>query len=113
MNLQRSMRALFFHSQSICLVGLPVALYNLGFEIVETDYRPDLKGASPKDVDEIRRIIATSWCVDIVVTYDFCPAVSIVCNEAMMPYFSWIYDCPQLELYRLEAEGEYKLYQCF
>ncbi len=41
----------------------------------------------------------TSSSYDLVFTFNYSPAVSILCNERGIPYISIIYDCPQVLLY--------------
>ncbi len=37
--------------------------------------------------------------IDAVVSYDYFPLLSILCEITKIPYMAWIYDCPQYTLY--------------
>ncbi|WP_029232822.1 glycosyltransferase [Butyrivibrio sp. VCB2006] len=53
---------------------------------------------TPEDVDKIYHFI-TNHHIDIVFSFDFCPAISAACEKCSVKYASWIYDAPQEALF--------------
>ncbi|SCY34200.1 glycosyltransferase [Butyrivibrio sp. INlla14] len=53
---------------------------------------------TPEDVDKIYHFI-TDHHIDIVFSFDFCPAISAACEKKNIKYASWIYDAPQEALF--------------
>ena len=73
-------------------------LKRLGFELVIYDkpcqhYTRDLELAS----DMIPFIHAQN--VEAVISFNYFPMLSMICNTCQIPYFSWVYDCPHFTLY--------------
>ena len=73
-------------------------LKKFGFELVIYDkpckhYTRDLELAS----DMIPFIHAQN--VEAVVSFNYFPMLSMICNTCQIPYFSWVYDCPHFTLY--------------
>lgn len=69
-----------------------------GFELVVYDkpckhYTRDLELAS----DMIPYIHAHN--VEAVISFNYFPMLSMICNTCQIPYFSWVYDCPHFTLY--------------
>ncbi len=92
------LRILFLHSNMIVLVGLACSLTELGHNVVMGAYQPALDAYSEKDVESVEELLEEGH-YDLVVTYDFSPGVSDACNNMGVKYYSWIYDCPLLQLY--------------
>lgn len=73
-------------------------LKKFGFELVIYDkpckhYTRDLELAS----DMIPYIHAHN--VEAVISFNYFPMLSMICNTCQIPYFSWVYDCPHFTLY--------------
>lgn len=69
-----------------------------GFELVIYDkpckhYTRDLELAS----DMIPFIHAHN--VQAVISFNYFPMLSMICNTCQIPYFAWVYDCPHFTLY--------------
>lgn len=107
------LKILYFHSDRISLIGIPYAFHLLGHNVVDTEYRPRLKGIDEKDIDAVEREIRSSDMVDLVFTYDFIPSVSIACERSRIKYLAWVYDCPQVELFRTEVTNPYSFISVF
>lgn len=108
-----SKKILFFHSDIIILAGLPYAFHSLGYDIIETEFKPHLSEFVLEEVSIIERILDENQDVYLVVTYDFIPVVSIACESKKIKYFAWVYDCPQIELYRPEVHNQYTYISVF
>ena len=37
--------------------------------------------------------------IEAVVSFNYFPIISMICNTCQIPYFSWVYDCPHFTLY--------------
>lgn len=73
-------------------------LKKAGFELAIYDkpckhYTRDLELAS----DMIPFIHAQN--VEAVISFNYFPMLSMICNTCQIPYFSWVYDCPHFTLY--------------
>lgn len=51
--------------------------------------------------------------VEAVVSYDYFPLLSIICDINHLPYAAWIYDCPQYTLYSKTIGNEWNYLFCF
>ena len=73
-------------------------LLKSGFELVVYDklckhYTRDLELAS----DMIPFIHAQN--VEAVISFNYFPMLSMICNTCQIPYYAWVYDCPHFTLY--------------
>ena len=73
-------------------------LHKFGFELVVYDkpckhYTRDLELAS----DMIPYIHAQN--VEAVISFNYFPMLSMICNTCQIPYYAWVYDCPHFTLY--------------
>ena len=73
-------------------------LKKFGFELVIYDkpckhYTRDLELAS----DVIPYIHAQN--VEAVISFNYFPMLSMICNTCQIPYYAWVYDCPHFTLY--------------
>lgn len=75
------------------------AMKSLEYEVQVTEIALEYK-----DDDERLRPILTSYLekkeFDIVFTTNFFPIISDVCNALHLKYVSWVYDSPQIALYK-------------
>lgn len=37
--------------------------------------------------------------VEAVISFNYFPIISMICNTCQIPYYSWVYDCPHFTLY--------------
>ena len=105
-------RILYFHSDEITILGIPFALHLLGYDVVETDFKPHLSSYMASEIPIIEKILRDNN-VEIVITYNYIPVVSAACEVQRIKYLAWVFDCPQLELYRSEAANEYTYVSIF
>lgn len=73
-------------------------LKQIGFELVIYDkpcrhYTRDLELAS----DMIPFIHAQN--VEAVISFNYFPIISMICDTCKIPYYAWVYDCPHFTLY--------------
>jgi len=95
---------LFVRSTDIEMLGLADGFVRLGHNVKIADTKVDLHMTEINDVIALRQEAAKEN-VDLVVTYDFCPGVSKVCNEKGIPYLAWVFDSPLAELYLREVRN--------
>lgn len=103
----RKLKVIYFHSDKISLIGIPYAFHLSGHDVIDTEYRPHLNGLNEEDVVAVEKEIKKAGGADIVFTYDFIPAVSVACEHSRIIYLAWVYDCPQVELFRPEVGNSY------
>ncbi len=99
----RKLRIIYFHSDRISLISIPFAFHLLGHDVIDTEFRPHLRGLLEEDIYAVEKEINRADRADLVFTYDFIPAVSIACEHIGIKYLAWVYDCPQMELFRTET----------
>lgn len=99
------LRILFIHSKSITLIGLAHSLLALGHNVLIPDYRVELDGPFPEDVEAVESLLEEGH-YDLVVTYDHSPGVSVACRNYGVKYYSWVYDNPLIELYLPSASND-------
>lgn len=51
--------------------------------------------------------------VDAVISYDYFPIISILCEINQIPYVSWVFDCPQYTLYSKTILNKMNYIFCF
>lgn len=51
--------------------------------------------------------------IEAVVSYDYFPLISMLCELNQIPYMAWIYDCPQYTLYSKTITSEWNYLFCF
>ncbi len=52
-------------------------------------------------------------CVEGVMSYDYFPMISMICEINQIPYFAWIYDCPQYTLLSKTLSNSCNYIFCF
>lgn len=73
-------------------------LIRLGFEVIRfrkecRHYTRDMELA----MEMIPFIHAKS--VETIISFNYFPIISMICNTCKIPYYSWVYDCPHFTLY--------------
>ncbi len=70
-----------------------------GYDVRKVSFDGHAKGAKKeKALKDLRECLA-SFAPDYVFSYHYFPDVSNACEEARVPYISWIYDSPAFDLY--------------
>lgn len=54
-----------------------------------------------------------AYGVEGVISYDYFPMISMICEINHIPYFAWIYDCPQYTLLSKTLSNSYNYIFCF
>ncbi len=96
-------RILYVKTNEIGLLDIPRVLDELGYDVYEANFELAAQKYESEKANKIKRALK-EFIVDYVITYDFIITVSQVCMEAGIPYISWIYDAPQMELYMHYAQ---------
>lgn len=96
------LRIVFFHSNMITLLGLPMGLMQLGHSVSIPECKVSLNTCVESELEPIRECLEEGH-YDLAVTYDFSRCLSAVCQEFGVKYLAWVYDSPLLELYTKEA----------
>lgn len=73
-------------------------LIRLGFEVIWfrkvcRHYTRDMELA----MEMIQHIYAQA--IEAVVSFNYFPIISMICNTCQIPYYSWVFDCPHFTLY--------------
>ena len=91
-------RILFIATKDIKMLDVPLVLDAMGYKSIYKEVPFGVKEYGEQHCSIIEELINADK-PDIVWTCDFSRAVAEVCNRRNLPYISWIYDCPQEELY--------------
>ncbi|MBO4899351.1 MAG: glycosyltransferase [Lachnospiraceae bacterium] len=70
-----------------------------GYDVRKTSFDGHAKGAEKEKAVKDLRECLESFSPDYVFSYHYFPDVSNACEEAHVPYISWIYDSPAFDLY--------------
>lgn len=98
----KKLRILFVHSHQIILMGLAYTLADMGHTVMTSANKVTIWAAIEVEIQILEEELEEGH-YDLVVTYDFCPGVSVACEHMGVKYYAWVYDSPLLELYRDEA----------
>lgn len=98
------MEILFLNSEYIKLFDLPWALIEAGHTVdsLDTVYKFD---KHIKESDECLLNKLSEKKYDFVLTYDFLPVISDICNQMKIRYVSWTFDSPLYALYTPAARN--------
>ncbi len=75
----------------------------LGCDIIRPEIKVDIHSCDEEDVNALMIAVKS---FDVAVTQNFVPAVAEACHRLNIKYISWVYDSPQMALFRKEAEYE-------
>ena len=89
-------------TDAIELTEIPRALKDLGYEVIITEFRVPATTIDEDAVNKLKKLIAKK-SPDYVISYNFIPNIARATNMTGVSYISWIYDCPQTEIYTEEA----------
>lgn len=101
---KKRLRILFVHSEQIKLLGIGAALITLGHELTEYSTRINMLLIEREQVEQLEEDLEEGN-YDLVVSYDFIPAVSNACESMKVKYYSWVYDSPLILLYTNEVKN--------
>lgn len=99
---EKKLRILFIHSEQITLMGLAYSLMKMGHSVYIPQFKVTIWASREDEIELIEEELEEGH-YDLVMTYDFCPSVSVACENNKVKYYAWVYDSPLLELYRDEA----------
>lgn len=73
-------------------------LIRLGFEVIW--FRKECRHYT-RDMELAMEMIPFIHAkgVEAVVSFNYFPIISMICNTCKIPYYSWVYDCPHFTLY--------------
>ncbi len=88
------------------------SLVSLGYEVVLFARKCE---HYTKDIKYAQELINYVHYVDAqgVISFDYFPIISMVCNTVGIPYYSWIYDSPHYTVYAKTVEYECNHIGCF
>ena len=89
-------------TDAIELTEIPRALKDLGHEVIITEFKVPATTIDEGSVNKLKKLI-TKKSPDYVISYNFIPNIARATNMTGVSYISWIYDCPQTEIYTEEA----------
>lgn len=84
----------------------------LGLEYICFDEKINHYHADAEFAGRLIQIIHAEG-INMVLSYDYFPLISMICDINHMPYVSWIYDCPQYTLYSKTLSNSYNYIFCF
>lgn len=73
-------------------------LIQLGFEVIW--FRKECRHYT-RDMELAMEMIPFIHArgIEVVVSFNYFPILSMICNTCQIPYYSWVYDCPHFTLY--------------
>lgn len=73
-------------------------LIKLGFEVIW--FRKECRHYT-RDMELAMEMISFIHAkgVEAVISFNYFPIISMICNTCKIPYYSWVYDCPHFTLY--------------
>ena len=100
------MKVLLYRYGSICEPDLILGLKSLGLEVLEYTREMTKKDYGPAEcVRELSEYLQDKP-VDFVMSINFFPTVSMVCQIFKLRYLTWIVDAPVMELYTSAITNE-------
>lgn len=102
-----NINVLFYRYNSICEPIYINALTSLGINVIEERTEITQKNVSSEKVVDNVKSILNAHSVLFVITINFYPVLSALCNIYHIPYISIIVDSPVLELYSDTIKNPY------
>lgn len=102
-----SMNVLFYRYNSICEPIYINALKSLGINVIEENTELTKKDVAAEAVVDNVKSILNSHAIIFVISINYYPVLSAVCNIYHVPYISIIVDSPVLELYSDTIKNPY------
>ena len=99
-------KILYIATNEIKFLDIPLVLDELGYRTVYEELDISVKAYSEQDVSVVENVILKNK-PDYVFSCDFSRSISEACFKQRIPYISWVYDCPQEELYSIQARYPY------
>ena len=100
------MKILFYRYNSIYEPDVIDILNQLHHNISAITDQMTRNNVSDAECAELVSEILKQTSFDLVFTINFFPVISEVCNIFRIPYFSWIVDCPVMELYSHSIQNQ-------
>lgn len=107
-----SKRLLFYCWGSLLEPDLCEELKNLGYEPVLFSRRLQNYHADAGFAGELIQVLHEKK-IKLVLSYDYFPLISMICEINHIPYVSWIYDCPQYTLLSQTIKNSCNYLYCF
>jgi len=102
-NISSNVKFLYIDSKQIVKNSMLWGFIELNLEIERAILDLDIFGCKDEDVNKARLSMEK---YDIAVSQDFIPSVAKACYQLGKKYISWVYDSPQVSLFREEAKYE-------
>ncbi len=91
-------KILYVQTNEIGLLDIPRALDELGYSVFKAALGVPGQGYNNEICELVRHAIENTKA-QLVISYDFAETIAQACFEVDVPYISWVYDAPQMELY--------------
>ena len=101
------MRFLFYRYGSICEPDMIAALEELGHEVHTIELEVTNKATTPKEALEAVQAELFARSYHAVISINYYPILSSVCNIFKIRYISWTVDSPVMELYSHTISNEW------
>lgn len=107
------MRFLFYRYNNICEEDMLLALGALGHETDTIELEMYNKNPSAKEILMVLDGALSKGLYDGVISVNFYPIISKICNAFKVRYISWTTDCPVDELYTADIKNDLNRTFCF
>lgn len=107
------MRFLFYRYNNICEADMIEALLSLNHEVKTIDLEITKKNPEQKEILDIICQALEGERFDAVVSVNYYPLLSKICNAVQILYIAWTTDCPVNELLSETVAGPYNRIFCF
>lgn len=94
----KKIRILYIETIEINMIDILFALDEIGYEVFRADTNISMQGYKKESCQTIMDMVK-EYQIQYVITYDFSESIAQACFETEVPYISWVYDAPQIELY--------------
>lgn len=92
------MKILFLEWNGYCNEDMKAAYQEIGHEVISYPFYPDNYRSDPAYETSLTKEIH-KHLPDYILTFNYYPIVSKVCNQEDIPYVAWVYDSPYITLY--------------
>lgn len=107
------MRFLFYRYNNICEEDMMNALQVLGHHVDTIDLEMTYKNPSAMEILSLLDGALSKGIYDGVISVNFYPYISKICNAFRVKYISWTTDCPVDELYTTDINNDFNRAFCF
>lgn len=92
------MKILFLEWNGFCNEDMKAAYHEIGHDVISFPFYPDNYRSDPAYEASLTKEIH-KHSPDYILTFNYYPIVSKVCNHENIPYVAWVYDSPYITLY--------------